>query len=65
MATDRPDCLGQRDTSRFPLKKVLPEAPGECSLLAGGASGEAPATFALGGLQLRKGGRGMILVPVQ
>lgn len=25
MATDRPDCLGQHDTSRFPLKKVLPE----------------------------------------
>lgn len=41
MATDRPDCLGQRDTSRFPLKKVLPQAPGKCSLLAGGASREA------------------------
>ena len=25
MATDRPDCLGQHDTSRFPLKKVLSE----------------------------------------
>lgn len=27
MATDRPYSLGQRDTSRFPLKKVLREAP--------------------------------------
>lgn len=61
MATDRPDCVGQRDTSRFPLKKVLREAPGERSLLAGGASGgEAPAPSPVrpGRSPAQGGGRG-------
>ncbi|XP_036265298.1 GRAM domain-containing protein 2B isoform X4 [Pipistrellus kuhlii] len=68
MATDRPDCVGQRDTSRFPLKKVLREAPGERSLLAGGASGgEAPRTQPRAPWEVSSsaGGGRVILAPVQ
>lgn len=39
MVTDRPYRSGQRDTSRFPLKKVLPEAP-RGALPAGQRSGQ-------------------------
>lgn len=60
MVTDWPDCLGQRNTSRFPLKKVLPEAlswsapcwPEEQP------DGHPQLHLHLGGLQLRKEGRG-------
>lgn len=57
--TDTPDCLGQHNTSRFPLKKVLQGVAMERSLLARGASGRAcPAMFVLRGLRLRNGGKG-------
>lgn len=59
MVTDWPGCAGQRNTSRFPLKKVLPEAFWRSAPCwpAERADGT-PARFALGALQLRKGGRG-------
>ncbi|KAK1345017.1 hypothetical protein QTO34_013721 [Cnephaeus nilssonii] len=56
MATDRPDCLGQRDTSRFPLKKVLWRRPASAPCWPEERAERHPATVALGGLQLRKGG---------
>ncbi|XP_063469048.1 GRAM domain-containing protein 2B isoform X10 [Symphalangus syndactylus] len=65
MGTDRPDCLGHRNTSCFPLKKVLPEAFCLSAPCWSEAQADENPDIACGRLQLRKVGREIILVLVQ
>ncbi|XP_009447856.1 GRAM domain-containing protein 2B isoform X16 [Pan troglodytes] len=65
MVTDRPDCSGHRNTSCFPLKKVLPEAFCLSAPCWSEAQADENPDIACGGLQLRKVGREIILVLVQ
>lgn len=59
MVTDQPEAWTNAKTSHFPWSRCSPGILVECSLLARGASRwAAPAVLALGGLQLRKWGKG-------
>lgn len=51
-------CWGQHNTSRSPLKKVLLESLLCAPCWPEAQDAENPDVFALGGLQLRKGGEG-------
>lgn len=65
MVTDQPDCLDLQNTSRFPLKKVLPGAFCLSAPCWSEAQTDENPDIACGGLQLRKVGREIILVLVQ